>query len=169
MARTIPLREVDVGAPKRRRKPSSGATPMRHARAWIAARHPGAPVLEAQKAVVWIPDECPGHEGERRPINRREDLFGAFDFLVLAQRVVLVQVTTESAGAKGGMATARKRKVRTEFLEKHRLALDPLPEVIVLAWVPRTCFHGWWWDWQSWKWSGRREVESPLLKQSGVP
>ncbi len=163
------------------RKPSSGKTAMLHARAWVEKAFPGAPVEEAKKTVIWIPenpdkpetvvcDHCKGIvklEPRRRPISRREDLFGCFDLMILPQAgiPILVQVTTWTGG--GGPA-ARRHKVQT-WIQDHYAPLAPnystMPaRVLVMAWVPRKHFRVWEWRWARECWEEIAVIESPLMK-----
>jgi IclR helix-turn-helix domain len=150
-----------------RRKPSSGRTPMLHARAWALTTYTGAAVLEAKKAITWIPTGRSGPCAScgappRRPIALSEDLLGAFDLIVLPHNVY-VQVTTQSREG-GGAAAARRRKVEEAFIRKYPAMTEARPLVLVLAWRARIGFYAWRWQWESGGWGARFEVESPLLK-----
>ncbi len=146
------------------RKPSSkskGLTAVKHARALVAEKWPGAPVLEAQKAVTWIPAPTKADPDARRPISRREDLFGVFDLLVLSSPVVLIQVTTEHEASGGGAAATRRHKVRMGFIEPHQEAART-SQLLVWSWVARTHMLVWEWDHLQHGW-----VRRPPLRETG--
>jgi len=139
------------------KKAGTGETAMKHARALVAELYPEVPVLEAQKSVTWIPDG----KGGRRPISRREDLFGVFDILVLHYKVQLIQVTTEQS--RGQTVTARKRKIESEFLVGTTYRFAARWDVWILSWVARKHFYAWRYDWNEIKWGERQIILSPLM------
>lgn len=143
------------------KKPGTGETAMKHARALVADLFPGAPTLEAQKSVIWIPDG----KGGRRPISRREDIFGVFDILVLHEHVNLIQVTTEQSRSQ--TATARKRKIEDNFIHNAYPGDVHGWDIWVLSWVARKHFYGWRWSWIEMKWGERKIIPSPLISSSG--
>lgn len=139
-----------------------GATAMKHARAAIQARYPCAPLLEAQKVVVWIWDR---RRGERRPISRAEDLFGVFDLMAFPARPDLtcaVQVTTETANRS--TTSNRKRKIR-RWLEAHYPGEEPPFRIQLWAWVARRHFRVH--EWIDADWHEMPPLASPLLKRAG--
>jgi len=139
------------------KKAGTGETAMKHARAVVAQLFPDAPTLEAQKAVIWIPNG----KGGRRPISRREDLFGVFDIMVLDYKVHLIQVTTEQSRSQ--TATARKRKIEEHFLTWASRRHLPRCEIWVLSWVPRKHFYAWRYTWLGEGWGERQIILSPLM------
>jgi len=151
------------------KKTRTGKVAMDHARNVVAAHWPRIPVLEAQKSVTWIPD--PRLPGGRRPISRREDLFAAFDILVLSLPTIwCVQVTTQTE--KSQTATARKRKIEKNFINAYDwpepyaptvLVPDPLPHIEVWSWVARKYFYTWTWGWSSREWGPRAELVDPTM------
>lgn len=141
------------------KKPSSGATPIKHARAWVESNYPGAPLLEAQKSVVWIFDP---KTQERRPISRREDLFGCFDMMILRPhlRDLLIQVTTDAQRDQN--ATARKRKIENLYVKPFP---EQTEELWIIAWVAKRHFKRWRWDWENQVWARLEPILSPLIKR----
>ena len=144
---------------------------MRHARAICEARWPGSPTIEAQSSVTWIPIDTRVPNAGRRPISRREDIFGVFDLVVMRSWVygdndLCIQVTTSNESDSN--ATKRKRKIETGFLDTHydENTLGVPPDVWVWAWVTRKHFRGWEWLWNAGVWSERREIESPGFGES---
>jgi len=130
---------------------------MKHARAWVATRYPGALTIEAKPRISWIPMKG----GERRPISVEEDIWGVFDLAVfpMGGRVELLQITAPSG------VSARKKKISdwvhgSGIEERGNLAILPmwLGEIRLLAWVPRKHFRQWVWFWPEQKW-----VEGPVL------
>jgi len=170
--RTVVLSEAEADAvfdvpPRKKKKPGTGSTAMKHARAVVAERWPGLPTLEAQKSVIWIPDK---KDTERRmPISRREDLFAAFDILVPAHPLQLIQVTTQQE--RGQTVTARKRKIEENFLAPYREAVAAAhidcfpPELSVWSWVARAHFFAWSWCWKTRMWGTRYCISSPALSR----
>lgn len=153
-----------------KKKPGSGDTAVRHARAVVARDWPGAPLLEAMAHVVYIPIDRKNPKLGRRPINIREDLFGVFDMLVLpaGNPIVLIQVTTQTE-ARSTVAD-RKRKIRFWILQQYGtvpgLSLAPFMTVLILAWVPKQHFRCWRWDWAEMDWNEGEQIESPLLAKN---
>jgi len=154
---------------------SKEQTSMRHARAICEARWPNSPTIEAQTSVTWIPIDSAVPSAGRRPISRREDVFGVFDLVVLRSWVhggtdLCIQVTTSNPSDSN--ATKRKRKIEAEFLDRYfdeapgQKSMGVLPDVWVWAWVARRHFRGWEWLWNEAAWSERREIESPGFGES---
>ena len=152
---------------------SKELTAMRHARAICNARWPNSPTVEAQKSVTWIPVDPYESSRGRRPISKREDVFGVFDLVVLRSWIhgdtdLCIQVTTSNPSESN--ATKRKRKIEYAFLDLYydepgKLVGVP-PDIWVWAWVARKHFRGWEWDWTTCAWSERREIESPGFGES---
>ena len=137
---------------------------MRHARALAEHCWPGAPRLEAQKRVVWIPTTSCGACGRGLiPRTASEDLFGVFDLISLAPAPCMVQVTTWAEG--GSAAYGRMSKVK-KWLGSLPPELDASAwSVAVWAWVPRRHFYAWTWNVPPGRWGDRRVLKSPLMKR----
>lgn len=160
-----PFGETASGRP--RKKASKGKTAMKHARELVAARYPGSPVLEAQKRIVWIPDKHgPCVKCGRNLTSRTatEDFLGCFDLIVLGAPNRLIQVTTmQTTGDESGAASARRRKIRENYLVP--FGARGRPDVWVWAWVARKHFLTWCWDWERGEWGERTAAPSPLIRR----
>ena len=132
-----------------------GDTAIMHARAWIAASYPDAPMQQAKKFVI-------RHRG--RHISLGEDIFGVFDFLVLPRNGILqlVQVTTQ--GTPPSSTSDRKRKIKDWIKENYPGVITPLAHVLLMAWVKGKHFRRWEWSWAQGAWNETATVNSPLLK-----
>jgi len=153
------------GRGKKKKKPGTGATAMKHARAVCAARWPGRPTLEASKSIVWIPDgrgPCRSCGRNLRPISKREDLFECFDILVLYDPIRLIQVTTQTRDDSGGGQTvnARKRKIEELYVDRYGVGLE---RVEIWSWVARKHFRRW--VWTATDWREAQPMGSPLMKR----
>ena len=121
---------------------------MKHARAWVAERYPGAPTLEAGKTLKRFPD--PSRQGEWITQTVREDLFGCIDIAVFPQdsRVELIQVT--SIPDSGDTKAVRYRKIKVadwihdNFPERRP---DWCGNVYVVGWVNRKHLRVWCYYW----------------------
>jgi len=141
------------------KKTRSGKVAMDHARNIVNDFWPSTPKLEAQKSVVWIPD--PKLPGGRRPLSRREDLWGCIDILVLTlPDPWLIQVTSQTKNSQS--ATARKRKIEALFLSPHTFE-EHRPHIEVWSWVARKYFYTWSWSWETCQWGQRAELVDPTM------
>lgn len=132
---------------------SAEKTSSEHARRLIAERWPGAPVIEAQKSVRWIPNG----KGGVRPISGREDFHGVFDFLIHGDDGVVryIQLTTHHANASGGSASKRKRKIEA-WAREQNFHPGCEPVVYVWAWWRRKGILEWELVWETLTWGERR-------------
>jgi len=158
----------------KRKKPGSGATAMKHARAVCDRRWRGVPRLEAAKTIVWIPDKrgpCGACGRNLQPMSRKEDLFGCFDLMILTGLLLLIQVTTELRDdADGGWTvTARKKKIEELYIERFFASgaalVTEYPRIEIWSWVARKHFRLFSWRWDNRSWRELSPLPSPLLKR----
>lgn len=159
-----------------------GVTAMKHARAWVDIRYPGALSLESFPRLYWIPLDARrvaagrSFEPKREMIPRthQEDLFGCFDLIVFPfdwRMLNLVQVTTMHADGtdKTGTVATRKKKIAA-WARAMEISEEPawIGEITLMGWVPRKHFRVWTWEWWSEKWREGPTETAPLTRKEST-
>lgn len=149
---------------------SRGELAMKHARAWVKQRHPGALSLEAKPQRMRVPSKT--HRGEVNVFNKSEDHWGVFDLIVFPVEtspfIELIQVTSVSEGKDALSAVYERKKKVGDWIVKRLSNRRPgwCGGTYVIGWVPRQHFLVWRWNWAESAWSTQPSAPAPLTTAS---